>query len=298
MTIQGTIYDNSTNAGIPGASVTVVSGSGVATGSGVAADNMGDFAITNTALDTGGKLVISSIGYKSVIVDPSVFNEMGFVGLDRDPEALQAVTVTAKKKTTANYLPYLAAGGLLLLVLPGDKKKKKSLSGVGVDWTKIALTGGIAVGGYFLVVKPILESLGILKVTSPQDKSTMDAQKSALDQAIQDAKNNNQPGQRYSNDQYTGWANDIFSLGTSMDTLDSATQQKIVNDVINVNTMVDLQLLISAFGIRQAGGSMCAWFNLYCKSYDLPTFLKTVLDTIHINYINGYLDDQNINYQF
>lgn len=130
-----------------------------------------------------------------------------------------------------------------------------------------------------------------------QDTATLNAQSSSLQQAVQQAQQSGSRGATYTSDQYTGWANDIYQQGIS----NIVNQSAIVSDIVNVNTMVDLQSLISAFGIRPAATSTfsaCSLLGLNCTSFDLPSFVKQVLDNDHINNINLYLTEQGINYQF
>ena len=300
MTVQGYIRDSTTNAGIPSASVTVVTAQGNSLNKGTAADGNGYFSIISPDLDTGGKLMMSSVGYKSVIVDPNVIVSTGFVNLDQDPDTLATVTVTPGGGQKTNYVPWLLGAGALFFLVPDEKKKKKGKMGdIGKNWETLAVTGGIAVGAYFFVVKPILAKLGI--GVPAADKATTDAQADALAAAKLAAQQSGSTGATYTADQYTGWANDIYTLGGSDTPVSQDNQQKIVNDVISSNTMVDLQTLISAFGVKPIGGSMLSWCGLFgagCQSVDLPTFLKMVLDTIHLNYINSYLSAQHINYTF
>ncbi len=301
MTVTGQIYDNQTNAGLPGASVTLVSSQGNPIGGGVSADSNGIFSISSPALDSGGQLLISNIGYKSVIADPGTVVSTGLIGLDEQTASLDAATVTAtiKKK---NYTPLLIGGaGLLLLAATSKKKRKARIGAINVNWSDVAIKGGIAVGAYLLVVKPILTKLGVFQ--SAAEKATTDAQAKALADAKTQATATGQSGAQYSADQYTGWANDIFTTGINNWTKDPDQMMKIVNDVINVDTMVDLQQLITAFGTRTTKlgvdpFSWCYTTGFGCPSVDLPTFLKLALDETHINYINGYLNDQKINYQF
>lgn len=297
MTVQGYIFDNQTRAFIPGASVQVANGAGSLTGSGVAADASGHFSIIDPVLDAGGQLVISSVGYTSVSVSPGVLNSSGFIGLDQLATALPDAVVTATVPSkTASYTPILAIGGglLLLALATSGGKRKKTMGDTGGELATVAVVGGVAVGAYIFVVKPLLQKFGI--TPSAQQVATTDAQKAALATAQQTAKATGQEAESYTSDQYTSWANQIFTLATATSGgVPAATQDQIVNLVINVNTMVDLQQLIVAFGNRQAN---CLIFGLDCTTYDLPSFLRAALDTIHINKINGFLDDQGINYQF
>lgn len=294
MTIFGTIYDNVTKLGIPGASVSVVDSAGNALGTGIAADNNGWFQLISPLLDQGNKVWVSSIGYTSAMVDPNVFVASAALGLDPVAQNLAAVTVTPS--SGANYTPYLVGGGILalLLLMGGKKKKLAGIGGLNANSETLLIGGGvILVGGYFLV--KALPSLNPFPTaTNPVDvTATTSAQATALAQAKATGQ-----AATYTADQYTGWVNDIYKLGTSGTPVDQTSQNAIVEDVTNVNNMVDLQSLISAFGTKQAGGTMCSLFNMYCDTYDLPSFLKAVLDAAHLGNINLYLQDAGINYTF
>lgn len=293
MTITGQIYDNQTSAGLPGASITLVNAQGTPTGGGTSADANGIFTITSPALDMGGKILVSYVGYTSVMVDPAVVAETGIIGLDQQEAALPNATVTAtiKKK---NYTPLLlAGGGLLLLAGSSSRKKKRARVGAaGTDWADIGLKAGIAVGAYFLVVKPVLTKLGIFN--SAANQATLDAQKKSLT----DAKAK-QPAS-YTDDLYMGWANDIYSQIANGTPLGFTQQSQIVYDITQANNMTDLQSLITAFGLKDVAGSGldCTWLGINCQKMDLQTFVKTVLDGQHLSNLNQYLSAQNINYQF
>src|SRR5258708_39656405 len=128
MTVYGHIFDNQVNAYIPRASIQVTNRYGDLQGAGTSEDNNGYFTIANAALDQGGKLLISSIGYKSILVDPSVIIGKGGIGLDEDPTMLQAATVTAKAPAQGNWKPLLIASAARLLLLTTRKKKKNILT--------------------------------------------------------------------------------------------------------------------------------------------------------------------------
>jgi hypothetical protein len=62
---------------------------------------------------------------------------------------------------------------------------------------------------------------------------------------------------------------------------------------------------MKAFGTKQASAAdsnmVTNFFNNLTgtyTTYDLPAFVRATLDTNHIATVNGYLSDQNINYQF
>lgn len=297
MTVTGTVTNINTSQALPGVFVGVVdqNGNGVTTASGGAStttDNNGNFSLTSSALDSGSELYLSLTGFQPVIVQPGVFSQSGGVGLD----PLSAITPAATAQTGAgNFMPIVLIGGAALLLFSGSKKKG-AVGDIPVDWQKIAITGGLLVGGYF-VGKTILQKLGILTTPDPNTAATTTAQATALAQAQAAATKAGAAGATYTADQYTGWANDIFTTATAEYTLPLSTtaQDKIVTDVIQANTLVDLQSLISAFGVRAAN---CGIFGLGCTNYDLDSFLTASLDSTHMNTINNYLTAQNINYQF
>jgi len=296
MTIFGTIYDNATQQGIPGASISVVDPQGNTLGTGIAADNTGWFQLISPLLDQGNKIWVSSIGYASAIIDPNVFVSTMGVGLDPSAANLTAITVIPSG-SSSKYTPYLLGGGILalLLLMGGKKKKMGSIGGLNPSSETLLIGGGVVlVGGYFLI-KKILPSLNPFPTaTNPVDTAATAA---AQAKALADAKAAGQMA-TYSADQYIGWANDIYKLGTSGTPVDQTSQNAIVEDVTNCNNMVDLQSLIGAFGTKPAGGFWCNYFNTYCDTYDLNSFLKAVLDTAHKNNINLYLQEAGINYTF
>jgi hypothetical protein len=295
MTLTAEVYDLTTNQPVPSASVSVVNSNGNALGGGAIANASGTFTITSSLLDSGAQLLVTSVGYQPVIADPYAIQASGNVGLIESAQTLPAAVVTpgsGSGSASTNYLPYLLGGAALLFLLwPG--KKKKSIGDVGFDYTKLAITGGVLVGGYF-AGKAILQKLGILTPPNPTTVATTSAQAASLAAAQTAAAASGTGKASYTTDQYTGWANDIFTQGYGMD-LSQDTMNTVVNDVTNVNNMVDLQSLISAFGVRQAS---CGIFGTGCSNYDLPTFLKLILDSFHIDTINQYLAAQNINYTF
>lgn len=302
MTVSGYIYDNQTSDILPGASVQVVDNMGNLTGDGVAADSNGYFTLTSPSLNQGAKLAVSNVGYTSALFDPNFTNAFQAIGLDQDTAVLTSATVTAKVPRKKSVAPYLLGGGaLLLLATTGKKKRRAKVGDIGPEVTEILLVGGIAIGAYFLLIKPLLQKLGLSKTQEQQQ--TADAQAAALKQAQQQAQQQGKTAETYPIDSYTGWANDIFYLGThdNSDTVTQVDQEAIVNDVANVRTMVDLQQLITAFGQRDVGGAFLSWCNLLgiaCKTMDLPTFLQAALDQSHLTEINSYLSAQNINYTF
>jgi hypothetical protein len=296
MNLQGVVYDTTSYQPVPGASLSIVAPSGSPLGGGTSADSGGLFNITSPQFDSGAKLLVSSVGYSSVIADPGVIVSSGMIGLNPTADTLASATVMAIRPA-AKYLPWVIGGGIVVGVLASGKGKRRRRSRVSgdfpIDWTKVAITGGVLVGGYF-AGKAILTKLGVISTPSPQQQATANAQAASLSAAQADAKSKGiDPS--YTADQYTGWANDIYTIATGSwsATLSSDDQDKIVNDVINVNTMLDLQLLINAFGQRK--GHCVFWI---CDTFDLQGFLKFYLDAAHLQTINQFLADTNINYQF
>jgi hypothetical protein len=301
MTLQGYIFDNIDNTVLPGASVLVIDASGSPTAVGTAADANGYFSISSPALGTGSALAITNVGYTGVLFTPNFSNTYQAIGLDRDNEQLATATVTATVKKK-NVVPWVLGGGALLLLALSGKKKKRKMGAVDPELIRVGEFTALAVGGYFLVLRPLLQKLGLQN--SPEQKATLDAQKQALADAVAKAQ---AEGARttpsYPTDQFTAWANDIFNLGTSGTPVSADNQDSIVHDVINVNTLIDLQQLINAFGIRTVGGGFFSLCNLSlgtlsCPHLDLPGFLRQALDSQHVNAINNFLSSTGINYVF
>lgn len=153
MTVQGQIFDNQTKQGIPGASVTIVNSAGSAQGGGVSADSNGIFALTSPILDQGGQLLISSVGYASAMVSPSVIASTGVIGLDENASNLPAAVVTPGSGTSTNYVPYVLGGGALLLLLTGKKKRGGAVGDAAGTGLTLGIVAALGLGAYFLYQK-------------------------------------------------------------------------------------------------------------------------------------------------
>lgn len=295
MTLAGYVYDAVAFAPVPSASLSIVDANGSPIGGGTAADAQGLFNITSPQFDSGAKLLVSSVGYTPVIVDPNVIVASGIIGLTPSAQTLQEAVVTPHR-SSGKYLLYGAGGAIVLWAIWPEKKKRGRLGDMGsFDWTKIIVPGAIAVG-VIVAGKAILQKLGLLSAPpSPTQQATTNAQAAALQQAQQQAASAGQHAS-YTQDQYTGWANDIYNIGRNQFwPISSGDQDTIVKDVINVNTMLDLQMLISAFGQRTGN---CLVFDIDCTTYDLDGWLKALLDSTHLNTLNQYLSATGINYVF
>jgi hypothetical protein len=112
MQVQGTVADETTGNGIPGASVTITDANAVPTGEGVVANNSGAFSYNGSTLDTAQYMLFSSVGYKSVLAHYSVILENGSIQLEPTVSTLQDVVVTAKRVNP--YAALLVAAGLLV----------------------------------------------------------------------------------------------------------------------------------------------------------------------------------------
>lgn len=302
MTITGDIYDNKTGDVLPGATITIVDPVDGSQQGYAIANGAGHFSITDPNLGGGMlfKLKVTNVGYTPALVDPSIFLEDGALGLDQGAQVLQTAVVTAQAKKKISPLVLAGGGGLLLLLLSSSKKKKGggAVGAIELDWTKIALVGGVAVGGYFLVLKPILVKLGILDAPKDATQQQTDAaQQASLEKAKQDAAAAGKPGATYSDEAYAGWANTIYNEGVASFT----DEDVIIAAVEHVRTEVDLYMLIKAFGQREvstAFWSTCNFLGIKCPSLDLSSFLHQVLDASQLQSINQYLSNQGINYAF
>lgn len=215
MQLTGYIYDNTSGQGVPFASVMITDYEGQSLQDGTAANQYGYFEITSSKLDTEGWLYVSSSGYQPVLVNPGVFQESGDIGLDRAGD-LVPVVVTAKPKSNQDWLIWLLFGGGLVLLISTSQRKRR-VKGVTPqevqDWVKIALYVGVPIGIFFLVVKPILESLGLLK-----DKK--DRQQDASDQAAQDEQENLADYRGTDNHTYNQTTLDSIAVALRNDTTD------------------------------------------------------------------------------
>lgn len=179
MELKGYVYDNQTGNGIPFASVAIVNSAGKSYNDGTVADDYGYFELNSDLLNTVGWLMVSSAGYNPIMVHPGVFQESGDIGLDENSELPADVFTFKINKET---WPLWILGGALLLLLLKEADKQKKMGKVSPqdakEWFQLALYVGIPVAAFFLIVKPLLIKLGILKDPSEQaqDKSDQEAQ--------------------------------------------------------------------------------------------------------------------------
>lgn len=178
MFLKGYVYDNQTGNGIPYASVTITDSNGNTFNKGTAADQYGYFELTNDLLDTVGWLLVSSAGYKTILVNPGVFQESGDIGLD-ESDTLPVATVTYKIKKEDWPLYVLGGGTLALLFKKADERKR--ITGLDPkqtsEWLDLALKIGIPVVLFFVIVKPLLVKLGLLP--DPTEKAQTQSDKDA-----------------------------------------------------------------------------------------------------------------------
>lgn len=298
MRIAGSIWDSITAQPVPGASVIIVDAGGSPTGKGTAADNNGAFVLDSTLLDQAGNQVqITSQGYQGILISPATLLTVGGVGLDTAADELQAAVITAKRKAPSSWMIIAGLGALALIIYMAERKTKKGRK-IGLalsdkEWLDLSLKAGIALGVFFLVIKPILKTLGLLGDKNPDAAALQDS----VDKSLKDLKANGgtQAEQTYTDTQYVTWANSIYNSGLQ----DPVDQSGIVNTVVNVNTTTDMLMLVKAFGTRKAATgtwNTCALLGFNCPEFDLSGYLHEVLDTQHLNNIIQYLSETGINY--
>ena len=163
-----------------------------------------------------------------------------------------------------------------------------------IPYEKYILPVAVVIGGYFLLKNFGLfgggagaqNAAGITTASAAGVAQSLAADKAAGGRAT------------ISSAQAAGAANNIYTAGVQ----DPVDQDTVVSQIIQANTLQDLLLIIQAFGTKQAGGTMCSIFGGFlssvCGTYDLPSWVRTNLDADHMAQLNGYLSDQNINYQF
>lgn len=293
MTVTGEISDISTGEALNGTTVMVVDNDGKPLGGATVADVTGNFSIASPILDNGGKLMISHVGYQSVIADPSVFNESGGLGLERATDSMQAAVVTAKAPSK-NLTPLLLVGGAgLALMLLSGKRKKESVGAFDFDWTKLILPAVLVGGGYWIYTKIKPGPTGTTSNNAITDSNTANA----ADEAVKKAQ---AAGivQTLDDNTINSLANTLYQQLAPISDQDPVDQTAVRNNVIRVNTQLDWSKLVQSFGSRKfnTGGafSICSWTGLQCTSLDLGAALKLALDTSHISDINTFFAGQNI----
>lgn len=291
MTVYGTIYDNQTNTYLPGATIQVTDQLGNSTGPGVAADGDGYFSLTSPVLDQGGKVLVSNVGYKSALVDPSVINSKGSFGLDESADLLSEAVVTAKKITKSNYAPWLIAGGAGLLLLSTSKKKKSRSIGA-VDLSNYILPVGL-VGIAAYAVYKFLGPSAAAKANNATDEANTKAANDAaynasaaiLPQSMPDVQLSSMATQIY-NSASTGGTGDI---------------DNVIYQLSLINNTTDLYRLMQLFGTKQVGSgffSTCSLLGFDCTSLDLDAFIRASLTPAQLATVNQNFSGNGINYQF
>jgi len=195
-------------------------------------------------------------------------------------------TAMAGIDTTHLLVPALIIGGGLLLF-----KKKKV--GAAADYSKYIIPAGLLVGGYF-----VLKNFNLFGGPSKANAQVVSSTSSASIQEAIDKEKAAGGFLTYDAANYASWANDIFTKGL----ISPIDQDSIVSDIIQANTLLDLLTVKKWFGTREANTgswlSLCAVAQFNCTTLDFDSFVKLALDSAHINKVNGYLNDQNINYHF
>jgi len=137
--INGKVVNQSTQAGIPGATI-AVNGSAKA-----AADNQGNFQVS---VDSGDdQITISSIGYQAASFNALDLDNAGTVSLTPgNAQTLDPVVVTPAKKNNSGWL--LLAG---IAVVGMTSKPKKAVSGSGLS--NMLPIAALGIGAY-LLLKP------------------------------------------------------------------------------------------------------------------------------------------------
>jgi hypothetical protein len=302
MTVKGWLYDNQSNLPLDGANVIVVDQTGKPLTGSTQADQNGFFAITSDLLDKGAELMVGSLGYQSIITDPSVFYYGGKLGLDQSNVAGTAATLGPVSTPVPWGLIGVGAAGVALLAFTG-KKKSRSVGKV-EDWLPKLLVPAAIIGGGYLLYKKISSST----TTGTSANNTITDTNTAATAAADVAK-------AQATAAASGTAAQTLSdstINTLADTLNQQLQQiisfnntptsdqmmAIRNNVISVNTATDWYKLVQVFGSRKfnTGGSqsLCSWFAINCDSLDLGTALKMALDQSNLSIIDSFFAGQSI----
>lgn len=292
MTITAYAWNSDTGQGIPYASVEVVDSNNIPSFEGTAADENGRFVLTSQLLDQGGyKIAVTSQGYLPTIVDVDMLKKDHGVMLD--VATLDAAIVTPKKKVpTAWIIAGVAALGAILFLAAKKQKKKKVGAMDSQQWVNIALIVGVSVGVLFLVIKPILQKLGLWTDTS----DAAAANQKAVDASLQQARDQGSK-QNFTDSQYQGWANAFLTEWRD----GNADPGALASIILNVRSLTDLLLLIKAFGTVKVSTnwlSTCAFLKINCPEFDLPAAVREALDTSEVSQLNSNLLNKGINYTF
>lgn len=178
MVIRGHVLDSGTKQGISRASITIVDSGGRYLGQGIYSDDDGSFGLSSSLIDNNYVLV-SSVGYGSTLVEPSLFagTPNYEIDLDRDYKELETPVVSPKSKGNYAWLG-LVAIGVTATVVETNTRSKKSRVGE-IDASKYVLPVGMLVLGAAVAI-PLLQKLGLLD--DAEDK----AKKAAADKAAKE----------------------------------------------------------------------------------------------------------------
>lgn len=154
------------------------------------------------------------------------------------------------------------------------------------DTKQILTYAAIVGGGYFLVLKPILVKLGILKSADEL------AQEAAQSKNLTVLTNYNNANLSKSIGEWQSIANAIYTNLKDLAVLDN------VNDAIyqlcRVQTEDDVKALINCFGYRQ----VTAFGISYGSKLMLPQFITQSLSSSEINTVNNNYTRKNIKFRF
>lgn len=114
MNVFGTIKDSFSGEFLKGATIEVLTFDARKTGQAIAANNMGSFALT---VPPGSKLLVTHVGYQPVMSDAELFDNGGFLELDKAANSLEEVTVTAKRPKKNNLILYIIGGIVVAKIL-------------------------------------------------------------------------------------------------------------------------------------------------------------------------------------
>jgi hypothetical protein len=124
MYVTGRLIDEDSGSGIPGVSVAVVQDNRFV-GPGAVTDYNGVFVLDNDFLTLGGtaSILISSVGYQPMQVDPVVFERSSVYSMQKQYQDLTDFTVTAQLPTKKDYTGlWLGAGLVAFLFLTRNWK--------------------------------------------------------------------------------------------------------------------------------------------------------------------------------
>lgn len=155
------------------------------------------------------------------------------------------------------------------------------------ELNKYILPAGVAVGGYFLVVKPILQKLGVLD-SAEEQKIKADRER-AIAEALAAAAR--QKPASYNDAQIGGFADTIYN----------ALRYSRVDDDYETAGLylcypkndTDVYKLIQTFGTREE-----CYFSIFCMQKTLPEMVKNNLSADKIRAINDNYMRKGIQYRW